>query len=165
MADLAAPVPGQFDAQAPGLTAASGTAPQKLEGEIQALEQQLADLQVMSETHCTGNPTIFGFLLIGIKSRNAVVSFVRSTFQACLFSLTAVHVTQIKVQQKRAEADPVAPYSRSFNRTLVGTLYAASGGLGLVSHLTSILHLHCIPVACLVDPSQKYLTHIVDTFK
>ena len=40
---------------------------------------------------------------------------------------------QLKVQQKRAEADSVAPYSRSFNRTLVGTLYAASGGLGLVS--------------------------------
>lgn len=83
MADLTAPVPGPFDAQAPGLSAASGTAPQKLEDDIQALEQQLADLQM-------------------------------------------------KVQQKRAEADPVAPYSRSFKRTLVGTLYAASGGLGLV---------------------------------
>ncbi len=62
MADLTAPVPGQFDAQAPGLTAASGTAPQKLEGDIQALEQQLADLQVMPESYCTGTPTIFGFL-------------------------------------------------------------------------------------------------------
>lgn len=41
-------------------------------------------------------------------------------------------VVQVKVQQKRAEADSVAPYSRSFNRTLVGTLYSASGGLGLV---------------------------------
>lgn len=51
MADLTAPVPGPFDAQAPGLTAASGTAPQKLEDDIQALEQQLADLQVMSEIH------------------------------------------------------------------------------------------------------------------
>lgn len=48
MADMAAPIPGQFDAQAPGVTAASGTAPQKLEGDLQALEQQLADLQVCS---------------------------------------------------------------------------------------------------------------------
>ena len=39
---------------------------------------------------------------------------------------------QVKVQQKRAEADSVAPYSRSFKRTLVGTLFSASGGLGLV---------------------------------
>ncbi len=83
------------------------------------------------------------------------MSFVRTTFQACFLSLTAVHVTQIKVQQKRAEADPVAPYSRSFNRTLVGTLYAASGGLGLVSHLTPILHLHCMPVACFADLSHS----------
>lgn len=48
MAELTAPVPGNFDAQAPGLTAASGTAPQELEHEIHALEQQLADLQVRS---------------------------------------------------------------------------------------------------------------------
>lgn len=61
----------------------------------------------------------------------------------------------MKVQQKRAEADPVAPYSRSFKRTLVGTLYAASGGLGLVSHLTPNLHLHCVPVACLTDSTQS----------
>lgn len=67
----------------------------------------------------------------------------------------------MKVQQKRAEADPVAPYSRSFKRTLVGTLYAASGGLGLVSHLTPNLHLHCIPYRLY----SKYLTHIVDAFK
>ena len=43
---MAAPAPGQFDAQAPGVTAASGTASQKLEGDLHALEQQLADLQV-----------------------------------------------------------------------------------------------------------------------
>ena len=36
------------------------------------------------------------------------------------------------MQRKRAEADSVAPYSKSFNRTLVGTLFSASGGLGLV---------------------------------
>ncbi len=54
MADLTAPVPGHFDAQAPGLTAAFGTAPQKLEDDIQALEQQLADLQVMPDIRCTG---------------------------------------------------------------------------------------------------------------
>lgn len=50
---------------------------------------------------------------------------------------------QVKVQQKRAEADSVAPYSRSFNRTLLGTLFSASGGLGLVrSHnLASTLSL------------------------
>lgn len=40
---------------------------------------------------------------------------------------------QLKVQRKRAESDPVAPYSKSFNRTLVGTIYSANGGLGLVS--------------------------------
>lgn len=46
MADMAAPSPGQFDAQATGLTAASGSASQSLEGELHALEQQLAELQV-----------------------------------------------------------------------------------------------------------------------
>ena len=58
MADLTAPVPGPFDAQAPGLTAASGTAPQKLEDDIQALEQQLADLQVMSEIPLYGQSDV-----------------------------------------------------------------------------------------------------------
>lgn len=80
MADLTAPVPGHFDAQAPGLTAASGTAPQKLEDDIQALEQQLADLQVMSAIYCSDTPALFGSLPVGIESRRAVVSFVRTTF-------------------------------------------------------------------------------------
>lgn len=46
MADMTAPAPGQFDAQAPGVTAASGTASERLEGDLQSLEQQLAELQV-----------------------------------------------------------------------------------------------------------------------
>ncbi len=50
MADMAAPAPGQFDAQAPGVTAAVGSASQRLEGDLHALEQQLADLQVSGET-------------------------------------------------------------------------------------------------------------------
>ena len=45
---------------------------------------------------------------------------------------------QLKVQRKRAESDPVAPYSKSFNRTLVGTVYATNEGLGLVNFLTSM---------------------------
>ena len=49
MADMAAPVPGQFDAQASGVTAASGSASQSLEGELHALEQQLAELQVCGD--------------------------------------------------------------------------------------------------------------------
>ncbi len=159
MADLVPPppIPGHFDAQAPGLTAASGTAPQKLEDDIQALEQQLADLQVMAGVRCTGTPTLVGSLPVGIKTRSAVVSFVRTTFQACFLFHTAVHVTQIKVQQKRAEADPVAPYSRSFNRTLVGTLYAASGGLGLVSHLTP----SCTRIVSLLLALQTQTLHKV----
>ncbi|KAL3135150.1 hypothetical protein ABBQ32_008084 [Trebouxia sp. C0010 RCD-2024] len=83
MAGMVTPAPGQFDAQAPGVTAATGTAPEGLDNDLHSLEQQLAELQV-------------------------------------------------KVQQKRAEADSVAPYSRSFNRTLLGTLFSASGGLGLI---------------------------------
>lgn len=46
MSDMAAPAPGQFDAQATGVTSASGTASQSLEGELHSLEQQLAELQV-----------------------------------------------------------------------------------------------------------------------
>lgn len=46
MAEMSAPAPGKFDAQAPGVTAASGTAPGCLEGDLQSLEQQLAELQV-----------------------------------------------------------------------------------------------------------------------
>ena len=46
MADMSAPAPGQFDAQAPGVTAASGSAPERLEGDLHSLEQQLAELQV-----------------------------------------------------------------------------------------------------------------------
>lgn len=48
---MAAPIPGQFDAQAIGLTSASGSAPGQLEGELHALEQQLADLQVGHDLH------------------------------------------------------------------------------------------------------------------
>ena len=40
---------------------------------------------------------------------------------------------QVQLQQKRAEADSVAPYSRSFGRTLVSSILAAEGGLRLVS--------------------------------
>lgn len=60
MADMTAPAPGQFDAQAPGVTAASGTASGRLEGDLQSLEQQLAELQVrrpctsQSFLHSTG---------------------------------------------------------------------------------------------------------------
>ena len=43
---MAAPEPGQFDAQAPGATQASGTASQSLENDQQSLERQLAELQV-----------------------------------------------------------------------------------------------------------------------
>ena len=46
MADMTAPAPGQFDAQAPGVTAASGSASERLEGDLHSLEQQLAELQV-----------------------------------------------------------------------------------------------------------------------
>ena len=62
------------------------------------------------------------------------VSCVCSHFQHTLAAARQRHVAalQVKVQRKRAEADSVAPYSKSFNRTLVGTLFSASGGLGLV---------------------------------
>ena len=46
MDDMAARAPGQFDAQAPGVTAASGSASRSLEDDLTSLEQQLADLQV-----------------------------------------------------------------------------------------------------------------------
>ena len=49
-------------------------------------------------------------------------------------------VLQVQLQQKRAEADSIAPYSRSFGRTLVSSILAAEGGLGLVS-LTQTAHL------------------------
>lgn len=50
-----------------------------------------------------------------------------------------VHM-QLKVQRKRAESNPVAPYSKSFNRTLVGTIYSTNEGLGLVSTVANSLH-------------------------
>lgn len=76
-----APKPTGFDAQ--GVSSSSGTADGKIESQVQALERQLAQLQV-------------------------------------------------QLQQKRAEADSIAPYSRSFGRTLVSSILAAEGGLGLV---------------------------------
>ena len=117
MAAMTAPAPGQFDAQAPGVTAASGTAPERLESDLQSLEQQLAELQVCVDVY----RAIFHFAPACLRTSGMVAVGLHR--QLCL---------QVKVQQKRAEADSVAPYSRSFNRTLVGTLFSASGGLGLV---------------------------------
>ena len=53
MSDMAAPAPGQFDAQATGVTSASGSASQSLEGELHSLEQQLAELQVDAVTNAS----------------------------------------------------------------------------------------------------------------
>ena len=129
MADMTAPAPGQFDAQAPGATAASGTASERLEGDLQSLEQQLAELQVRHE--CTGLPFL--------QSTGRGISCICSFFQRVLATAWQRLVLQVQVQRKRAEADSVAPYSKSFNRTLVGTLFSASGGLGLVWVLLSYL--------------------------
>ena len=64
-----------------------------------------------------------------------------ATVYACFYKQqlsSYISCMQLKVQRKRAESDPVAPYSKSFNRTLVGTVYATNEGLGLVSALTSM---------------------------
>ena len=137
MADMAAPLPGQFDAQAPGVTAASGTASDSLEGDLHSLEQQLAELQVYTAQ------TLLSFaskcmLFSCITSRlYIIVCWLRILLiSACKLHLTMSYGRpQVKVQRKRAEADSVAPYSRSFDRTLVGTLFSASGGLGLVRQM------------------------------
>lgn len=57
MAGMVTPAPGQFDAQAPGVTAATGTAPEGLDNDLHSLEQQLAELQVCVSNglkYCSG---------------------------------------------------------------------------------------------------------------
>ena len=139
MADMAAPLPGQFDAQAPGVTAASGIASDSLEGDLHSLEQQLADLQVLK--WCSWHTTACSSLakLKGHALYRSNTMFCSELFADTAWNFILCWCPQVKVQQKRAEADSVAPYSRSFNRTLVGTLFSASRGLGLVLHIWMIM--------------------------
>ncbi len=165
MADLTAPVPGHFDAQAPGLTAASGTAPQKLEDDIQALEQQLADLQVMSEIWCTGTPTLFGFFACRHR-KSQCRSELRSHYVSGLFPLhhrSTCHADQSAAKTCRSR--PCCSLQQIFQSNSgwypLCCIWRPWLGKPSKSHLAPALYPCCLPHR----PFSKLLTHIVDAFK